>query len=332
MLALLAVAYAAVVITVNPRREFWSERFPEQNPNSRARKIAMFEAYNAQGPVRGVLFGSSRSMNLRPQLFDELTGKRFFQFGVLAAVPEDYLALYRHLVRRGATIDVLVVGLDLASLSEGAPVPYDLQHSLSLQSLLRGTTPTPLDRVAHALGKVKRMYTFSYALDTWSSVMAARLKREAFNSFDPDGKMNYPVSERELASGTFDAERQMESCLGRLTTAHEGMKRLSPERTHDLELLVTEARAHGTDVVLWITPFHPRLAAVFDSTPRLRANNALAHAFIDSLRTRLNVDVRDLSRVDSYDGDPRDWYECAHFRDAEADRIARALVGGKRGL
>lgn len=329
VLALLAAGYASVVVAVNPRREFWSEWFPEQSPNSRARKLAMFDAYDAEAPVRGVLLGSSREMNLRPGLFDQLTGIRFFQLGVLAAVPEDYLALYRYLVRRGVKLDVVIVGIDLASLGESAPVPYDLRHSLVLQSVLSGTTPGPVDRIADAMGRVKRIYTISYALDTRSSVKAAWLEREPRNSFDPDGKMNYPVWERELAAGVFAAGREMDGCLARLADAHRALTRLSTARTQALTSLVTEARARGTRVILWITPFHPRLLALFDGAPT-RANNALAYAFVDDMRARLGADVRDLSRIEAYGGDPRDWYECVHFRDQEADRITRALVG--RGL
>jgi hypothetical protein len=330
VLALIAGAYAAVVISVNPRREFWSERFPEHVPNSRAWKLAAFDAYHAQAPVRAVLLGSSREMNLRPQLVEALTGRRTFQLGVLAAVPEDYLALYRYLVHRNATPELLFVGIDLATLGAAAPVPYDLQHSLTLQSLLDGAPPSGFDRLAGAAETFKRIYTVSYALDTRRSVMAALRHQEPRNRFDPDGTMHYPIWDREIAAGTFATENEMAACVSRLGKAHAAMTPLSAERTRALATLADEAKAHGTRVVFWVTPAHPRLLAHFEASPALQANNARAYAFLDSLRTRTGATVLDLTHIESYGGDARDWYECVHVRDAEAERLTRALVA--RGL
>jgi hypothetical protein len=97
-------AYFALITFINPHREFYGERFPEITPNSRGRKLKLFETYNAQAPVTGLVLGSSRTMKIDPSYLDRWTGERFFNFGVLAGGTDDDLAIYHFVKRKGTNI------------------------------------------------------------------------------------------------------------------------------------------------------------------------------------------------------------------------------------
>jgi len=118
----------------------------------------------------------------------------------------------------------------------------------------------------------------------------------------------------------------MDECVRYLRDLHEGLITLAPERTHAIEQMVSEATRAGSRVILFVTPAHPTLMRALDASPAIRANDARAFRFLDSLKARFGITVLDFERIDSYQGNPSDWYDCVHVRDAEAGRLISALV------
>jgi hypothetical protein len=322
----LALAYCIVATLVNPRRVFGSALFPEVIPNSRGMKISYFDAYNRAATVRGILLGSSTSMQLDPATFDSLTGERFFNFALFVGRPEDFLAIYRLLRSRGVPIHRMILGLDLLSFDPHLGPASDFTSNLELQSSLRRSAPTAGDRLVHLGTLYKDAMTFSYALDVLTSIRVAIHPGLPAHAFDANGRITAPLWEAQRAAGTYDLPAKVDGCTeGTLKMAH-AYDHLDLTRMQQLEELVDETKRDSVDLEFWFPPYHPRLANAIAQSPYAAANTARARRFIEYLARTRGVPLVDLSQVTSFGGDTAGWYDCVHYGPEDASRIANVLA------
>src|SRR5689334_19640877 len=100
-LAALSGIYLTAAVIINPYGDFNSSRFPVALLGDRYAKMHLFENFKANGPIDGVILGSSRTMKLDPAAFQRAYRLRFFNFGVTNAKAEDFLALQRWMAKSG---------------------------------------------------------------------------------------------------------------------------------------------------------------------------------------------------------------------------------------
>jgi hypothetical protein len=322
----LALAYAALVTVVNPRREFGPTLFPEVIPNSRGMKVAYFEAYNRTTPVQGLILGSSTSMQLDPATFDRLTGQRFFNFAVFAGRPEDELAIYRLLRQRGISLRKIILGVDVQAFDPNLPLAGDFSDNIDLRSSLQGTRATPLDQAKEVGADYKHAMSFSYALDILTSLKVALRPRLPEHAFDPNGRIHSPLWDKERAAGTFDLGGMVDRCTKGVVQVTTTYDHLDTARVRQLDDLLTEIRRDSVALVVWLPPFHPRLAEAIAQSPQAPANAERAKEAIEEMARRHGVPLVDLSLISSFSGDTTHWYDCIHYGPDDADRIAALLA------
>ena len=322
----LALAYVALVTVVNPRREFGPTVFPEVIPNSRGMKIAYFGAYNRTAPVQGLILGSSTSMQLNPATFDSLTGERFFNFAVFAGRPEDELAIYRLLRQRGVSLRKVIVGVDVQVFDPHLPLAGDFNDNIDLRSSLNGTTPTAFDRVVEVGTDYKHAMAFSYALDVLTSLKVALRPALPEHAFDPNGRIHSPLWDTQRAAGTFDLAGMVNRCAKGVVEGAVAYDHLDTTRVRLLDQLLGEIQRDSVGLVLWLPPFHPRLAEAIAQSPQANANAERARQAIVDLAARHGLPLVDLSLISSFSGDTTHWYDCIHYGPDDADRIATLLA------
>ena len=321
-----ALAYVALVTVVNPRREFRPTWFPEVIPNSRGMKVAQFAEYSRQAPVTGLILGSSTSMQLDPSTFDKLTGGRFFNAAVFAGRPEDELAIYRLLKRRGAAFREVVIGVDVQVFDPHLPLAGDFVDNIDLRTSLDGTTPTAFDRIVEQVRDYKGTMGFSYALDIVTSLKVALRPKLPEHAFDPNGRIHSPLWDKERSEGTFDLGGMVGRCETGVLQSTVNYDHLDTLRMARLDTLIGEIRADSARLVLWLPPLHPHLAAAIANSPAADAHARLAVQTIAELARRHDVPLVDLSLVATFAGDTTHWYDCIHYGPDDADRIAARLA------
>jgi hypothetical protein len=325
VLAVVAAACLASGIllrTVDPRGEFGTGLFPIVVRDSRAEKMRLFSARRESHPVQGLILGSSRSMKLRPDVFREKTGLEFFNFAVENARAEDYLAIARWVRQQHVRPAMLVVGLDIEALHNDDVAEEQLQANQELELALTGHRD-PWQR----LWTYKRAFTPTYFLDSLESVwrLTDPGKRPAY-LLEPDGHLRNPDIDARRAEGTFDFVRDSPACFDIYVARFQGMTALSPTRQHDLVQLIEEERTAGGRTTVWLTPLHP------STEERLEARTAYARlhrdtrAYLGALGAESDVATFDFSNPRLYGGTQTGWDDCAHTDQADADRIAAALV------
>jgi len=322
--------YFAIVTVVNPRRVFWGRAFPEVMPNSRALKLDLLEKYNRVGAVDLVVLGSSRSMKLSPDVLETLTGERTFNAGVFSAAPNDYLSLYRVMKQRGIVPKTLVIGLDPEALDPATLPAPDFDSNLELTSALNGTVPNLREKIWHWVLLYKKCLTPSYIQDIATSIWIRLKPRPPLFEFQPDGHEEDRVLDTQIQSGVYPRADKLKRCEDSLEAKFDNFREVSPDLEQDLKLLLSEAAADKVQVVLWITPVHPEALDKIMSEPQARANFQNAEAHLIQLGAKFNLPVRDLIDSQTFGGDPNSWYDCVHYDERDADRIARELF--KHGI
>jgi len=326
-LAALALLYAFVVQTVDPRGDFNRRPTAGVILDAQAEKVKSFAAYAARGPVDGLILGSSRSMKIDPQALQAETGLRFFNFAIEGARAEDYLALYRWVRAQGARPRVILIGLDIEALhSDNRP-----ESRQPLPGTAPANTGDPSERFSRWLARERKIFGASYLGDAiravaflpWSS-------RLPYYAFGPDGYLRYPQFEAQRARGTFNLDRRIADCLTLYLERFQDMTGLSPGRRAAFEELVRETRSDNARVVIWLTTLHPRTVDYLARRTRYAELLAQVGAYAAGLACEPTVRVLDLSSGERYGATASGWYDCGHIDEDNAARVTALLAAAIR--
>ena len=324
----LAGLYLAAYRLVDPDSEYGTGKFPPPLANARETKQRMFKAFAATHKVEGLILGSSRSMQLEPDLAKQLTGYTFFNFSVQNAMVEDYLAAYRWVLAQGADPKLLVVGVDVEALDPADKIDQRLLHNETLMTALQGTSPARFQRIASTIGRSIDELNIENASAIAKGVELKVRPARQTDVVEADGHTEYPLDEQDKRSGKFDLQRSIGLTIPTYAANYRNMNRLSPQRKAWLEDLVREAAAHQAKVLLWVPPLHPEtVVALNASTPYGQRLQDLV-AYVNELQTKFPDTVRafDLSSPDKFGGNDLDWRDGAHMNKQNAQRALTKML------
>lgn len=327
----LVLAHVALMKVIDPRGDFGTGLFPSVVYDARAQKLALFQAYRARGPVEGLVLGSSRVMKISPVSLEARTGRRFFNFAVEAARPDDLFAIYWWAVKQGARPSLMLVGLDVDALVMDEELPVKFTKNLPLV-LARaeglGETGSAFDAARARFDVYKQALTTQYAHD---AVVAVRLRLRPEDNllnaeFEADGYLRYPKWEAERANGIFRADQADAECFAGHAKQFLRSDRLRPRHLAQFERLIRDARAHGVRVTVWLTGVRPRTIRYLEERTTYATRLAETRAFLATLRTRYGIETFDFSEIERYDGTAKGWYDCAHVDEENARLIVDELT------
>jgi hypothetical protein len=325
VIMLATCGYVAIVTVVDPRQQLLSTShiFPAVTLNSRSIKLELFQKYNAEAPVTGLIMGSSSSLKMSPEVFQQITRKRFFNTAVFMGTPRDYLAQYRLLKGKGAQFKVLIIGIDVIALRE-APEWNELKSNWAMQTALDPRRTGPLLKAVHWLSAYRDTFSAAYAHEVSRSIRAYRRNSRAM-VFVPDGRIDYLGWDRDVALYP-NRDAAISSCtdenIGWISTLV-----ISAKQESALEQLIREALNDGADIRLWITPYHPNFFDRLATSPKAAGNMGRVRSYLNGLRDQFGIRVFDLSDEASFGGDREAWYNCSHFRDANARLVTNMVMG-----
>ena len=328
----LMLTHIALMTLIDPRGDFGTGLFPSVVYDARAQKLALFRAYRAQGPVEGLVLGSSRAMKIRPADLEARTGSRFFNFTVEGARPDDMLAIYWWVRQEGSRPKTVLLGLDVESLIVVDELHWKLEQNGALMRArdeALGAVPSRWARARTQLGSYKRTLTVGYARDA-SVAVRARVHPEVnlLNAaFETDGYFRYRRWEPERARGGSPLTTTMTDCLLGHAHGYEiGARGPRPLHVERLEQLLRQMRADGVHVTLWLTGVHPQTVEYLKQRTSYAGRLEEVRRLIATLRSQIGIDVHDLSDIRSYDGTDTGWYDCGHVDEHNARLIAETLT------
>jgi hypothetical protein len=238
------------------------------------------------GPKDVVVVGSSRSMQIRGEMFAPAS---FFNSSVSSALYHDLVAISASYAERGLLPKRLILGVDPWTLNPHAAhdgwtvlrEPYDW---LALQTGTRVSTAAP-SLIPERFSALMSPSYFQAALrDLRAHGGQSRGPDEALpddprGMIDSDGSHVYPTIIRERTreqvrteSMKFAVQASIDPLLGQFTA-------LDHVSLTQLDVLVTFLIAHHTTVELFLAPFHPLTTSLLHSSPDFRMVPIAERAF-----------------------------------------------------
>ena len=210
-----------------------------------------------------LVLGSSRSMTLPPEAFP---GRRFFGACVTLASIEDDIAIEQLFEEHGLRPTTLVLGLDPWSLTSplrnpGSPLEVELRRGLKRLGVHGasglGGLPRlrdPRFRYLQLLAPAYFRLSLSTLITRWAGEDRARLLQPVdANVLHPDGSFEW--NPRMLAR----TPAEIRPAVAQFAAGAPAPLARSPEprRLHLLESFLGTLQAEGTEVVLFLPPYHP---------------------------------------------------------------------------
>ena len=320
------LAFALIAIAnfcVNPRAQYGPTFVePVLNP-TRAAKLALIDQ---QDPAPGgLILGSSRVMKLEPGYLEAKTGLRFFNAGVYFGKSEDWLAIVRAWRKRFDRMpEMIVLGIDPVGLSDVQPIDGRL---LGTPTLVR-EIPDLVSWRDHAQ-RYRELLGWSQTKDSAKAVAKQLLRggEPPKETFDDDGLLIYNEREREIKAGTYDFEASLAFTMNEYEGLYSQTDGLSPKRCEALRMLLDELREANTQVLLFATPMHPELLQHLASVEKYAPFRKAAVGFIRKAANEHGFRFLDFENIDSFSGDPSEFYDGIHPFESNTRRMIGKLLG-----
>ena len=296
-----------------------------------------FKLYNEFKPPANVLIlGSSRVMTLDPEIVENLTGERCFNFWLPGAATETYYAVLKlALTDMHDPIDTVIVGAGIEAFHPSLGIQPEARY---IPELSRYFIHDPHGS-ATIWDKIGLLFTMDQTLQ--SAQMAYGTLRKSLGrvpqSNEPpkleyryDGFTVQAKSDAQIDAGNFDLDAKIEARLRNKryterSLAISGWTGLSHARTAYWEDFLKLCKQNDIKVYTFMPPAHPKLIALlseFNAQPIFdQVSDYLKKSTEENGGT-----FRDYTDIDNFNGDPNLFYDELHIRKGNGDRILENLL------
>lgn len=292
-----------------------------------------------------IVIGSSRSMQIRPQQLEYLTGKPAFNYGVSVSNPLDYLTQLRYLLKIGAKPDMIIVGVDEDAF--GAPRQY-IQFDTQLVAhwgLLRAMpSPEGIRLAGQAIASITPSKTLDSLLAIVSREKGPELKKSTDAVIFGDGYLIYRVRERTRAKLEADSNGDEAKLTSAIRTelsklirheinrrGHEIEKQMltpDPRQVELFDQFLTLAHDNSIEVRVMLLPLHPAYVKGMLDADLLKMRSDLGTR-IAGMSKDHGCTYTDFTNLKSYGGDPDEFWDAKHQTPANLQRMINTLFGRK---
>lgn len=294
----------------------------------RSAKLDLYEAALERGEVpEVVLLGSSRTMKFRPQLVEELTGRRAFNAAVSGGVPQDAWLFTQWIdERQEGRFPHLVWGLDADAFRE-----KQLRDGLSTDPRMARFVPwteRAAIRVA-SLGALTELQTLEASVDSLRAGGGSDLFEGRRFGADGFQRFSRTYEHREVLRNR--AIRRQTTNYANFVFGRDAWDGVEPGPLEEFRQVVRLANERGDVPTVFLTPYHP-IAEEQLAEHDLAGRRAEVLGRLEQLRSEgdLRFELVDLSDIARFDGDPDQFYDGVHMTPANTDRVLRLLH--RRGL
>jgi hypothetical protein len=287
-------------------------------PSERSLKADMIEALGY--PPELVFFGGSRSMRYDPEHAQRLTGLRGFNLAMTNGKPEDAWAFANWLLERSPDTRLhWVWGIQVSTFYERPMDPGLLQD----ERLSRWFPPELLAAQSASLP--------TDAADVPADVRTNRRYRDdgllLVNSYDKWVKRGRTLDQsldryiRQQVAKLQGLKAEGDDGEGEAAGAEGGGSRPFTYFERTLGLL----NDHRVTPLIVSMPVHPRVLAELRRYDWQRNHDRFVER-LEELQGRYDFAFLDLSEIDTFGGDPAEFYDGVHITRTNADRVIATMV------
>jgi hypothetical protein len=289
-------------------------------------------------------------MRYSPRTIHRLSGLTAFNYGVFWGRTEDFYVLTRHLIEGiGHRPTLFIVGIEVWSFR-----PPDNVGSPVFQGMSQRLINTPeLSQYLDAYHPMKRAWaavTDSITTQQLQTGLAGmrRTERRSWptslpaDSFDADGMLTYyrdlygtqqDIFD-EAEAGTFPVSERLRNRLS--ASPNRPFEQLDQylfdgfwnTRIEYFDRFLRLADDYGADVAVVLTPVHPVFRQYLVGQTNYSAQLLNLRALLHEMERRHHSlkAVLDMSRIESFGGDPEGFFDEAHLTTRNADLILRRVL------
>jgi hypothetical protein len=318
-------AFSAVV---DPYGFVGSAVFPTAVLSDRATKACLAERLTV--PPQIVVYGSSRAMKIDPAYVTRLTGLPSFNAAVSSATPADAWAFANFLHDRfpGAGRRVLWL-LDVESFRARPTDP--------------GLLETPaLSRYFSASARVGAKLDSAWTLLSWKAAQDAfrvatsgaasattrvpcTYRTNGVTEYAPNGLRQWDFHDLAQARGTSLAAGIDQSIAEYRTIYTSGYPGLAPVPMRWFERTLAALHSWGARPVIVLTPVQPKLLRVIGPLGWQR-RHAQVVRYLRGVKKRLPFTLLDASRITTFGGSRRAFYDSVHMTPPNARRFVAWVI------
>lgn len=274
---------------------------------------------------RVLILGSSRSMKIDPSLVQRLTGLPAFNASVESAMTEDDYAMLRYAVeQKGIAPRLVLIGIDIEAFHNHRAADGRLLMSGALRRYLKG------ERRRIPWKEFTMLFTASqtyYSAACVQHALSGR-KRELNASFDSNGYLHYDKWEAERRTGHYDLKGKFPKTLADYIDRFDRYTEISSERLDYLRKTLDYCRARHIEFRLFITTVSPALAEALRPYGYFQRRQEVLSAMQHLVRP--GERLYDFSDIQSFGGDPNDFYDGAHIDEHNAALLTERLLAPPR--
>jgi hypothetical protein len=314
------LAQAAFNLLVNPWGLYPTQVLQARLVDERYKKCALLQ--QAKPRPEQLILGTSRMMRFEPEHLRARTGLSTFNAAIPGAVPVDFLVLYRYAAEAvQAPIKSVVLGVDALVFFEGAANYQAIENNPQLRRFL----PERQTLVAD-VGSLAMLLSPAQSKDSWRSIGHALGwgggdGKNLWRVFEADGfqSRNYQDPARERA------EWRLEPIVeNQLKKGYMNPREINPLTFRDFDSLLALLRERGVETLVVLTPAVDTVREHWQRTGFLERERSIREQITTLARDR-GARLVDFSAVESFGGDPREFYDSIHPTVPNTRRMIDAL-------
>jgi hypothetical protein len=296
---------AGLNYAANPFGLFPTRLFEPIVLHSRADKMRLYAARHPAPEV--VVFGASPAFTIAPSQIERVTGRPAFNASLHGGTARDFLAFTRYMIDRGRPPGAAIVELRVEQFRPDTRVGFEPGDPL--QAWAEEDDPGLL---RSAGDQARTLLTLE---QTEASLHLLRVEYQGRTQphywFDPDGLGHFKG---------YSAQEAIDAYLLEAARPHHfRFRSLSDYHLGQLARFLDLCRGRGIQVVVYVPPYHPRLAALWERETRLPELKAQLLGWLAARQPGGGLTVHDFSRLDSFGGTEAMFLDALH-PDGEANR------------
>ena len=304
--ALVALAVALLALQVAATTTAPAASDPPSVPTDRAVKMGLLMRLPRAPQL--LILGGSRATRFEPAYFEELTGLRGFNLAFQNGRPEDAWAFVNFIHARfpGAKLRVVWFLHVEAFRAQGLSPGLIQDESLSrwFPRALIDSERKKLPRSAEEVPKGRDL---------------------ALTRFGPDGvvlRNRYDIAEERGRPLSRALDWSIATVLERYATTQP---ELYPRSQRYFEKTLRLLSEMGTTQAVVLMPLHPRLLAAVRAAGWQERHDEVT-TYLAGLQDRYGFGLLDSSHLATFKGDPKDFYDGFHVKQANARKLIRSVV------
>jgi hypothetical protein len=318
---------------VDPFGFVGSAVFPTAILSDRATKACLAERLPA-GPQL-VVYGSSRAMKVDPAFVSHLTGLTSFNAAVSSASPADVWAFANFLHDRFPGGHRRVIWLLDVESFRARPLDPGLLETPALARYFSASA-----RVSARINSFWTLFSWKAAQDAFRVVTSRRAsaatrvpctyRTNGVTEYAPNGLRQWDFHDLAQARGTSLATSIDQSIAQYRSIYANSYLRLASTPERWFERTLRAMHAWGIRPVIVLTPVQPKLLRVIGPLG-WQSRHAEVVRYLHAVAKHTPFELLDASRVATFGGSRRAFYDGVHMTAPNARRLTAWLIGRSRG-